>query len=129
MIRREIEADASTDTGKRCKIHRYAGIQDMTDEHWDTLSTKFRVFAASFIDSAFLAIWALCQFGVNWIVGKLALSGFNLVVLRFFEGMFAISTLVPVVVYIVQDAARLIFRAKRTIRREMNLSEDARRSS
>jgi hypothetical protein len=101
----------------------------MNDDHWDTLSTKLRVFGASFVDSAFLAVWVLCQWGINWIVGKLTLSGFNLLVLRFFEGMFAISTGVPVFVYIIQDAARLIFRAKRTIRREMNLSEDARRNS
>ena len=71
------------------------------------------------IDAVYLCLWALVQCLVKHIVDRLELSGIDQWVLRTFQVIFAVSTLVPVIIYIYVDIRVMIIRAGRQLRREI----------
>jgi len=94
---------------------------------WKELATELRVFTiwaiSSLIDSAFIALWVFVQWLGEKVIANLELSGVDRLVLSVFQVIFAISTLAPVIIYICVDISVMIFRARRRIQREIELSK------
>lgn len=101
----------------------------MIENEWrKDLKDRLRVFSiqaiSSLIDSGFLALWVIVQWAVNeYVVKRLELADIDKWVLSAFQVIFAISTLVPIVVYIYVDTRVMVLRAQRRIRCEINLSK------
>lgn len=91
---------------------------------WKEVKTELQVFsrwfASALIDSAFLTLWALMQWGINRVFGNVQLSGIDQVVFIIFQWLFAVSTLAPVAIYIYVDIRVMLIRAKKRIRRAGN---------
>ena len=70
------------------------------------------------IDAAFLVLWLALQYGVDYVIKKLELSGIGYWMLVIFQVVFAISTLVPVIIYIWLDISVMVIRAGKKIKQE-----------
>jgi hypothetical protein len=86
--------------------------------------TFLRWIISGVIDSVFLIIWVVTQWGTNNIISNLSLSGVDKWVLITFQILFSISTLAPVIVYIYVDINIMILRAQRRIVLEITGSEN-----
>ena len=86
--------------------------------------TFLRWIISGVIDSVFLIIWVVSQWGTNSIISNLGLSGIDEWVLITFQILFAVSTLAPVIVYIYVDVRIMILRAQRRIVLEIAGSEN-----
>jgi hypothetical protein len=73
---------------------------------------------SALLDSAFIAFWAFIQWGANRIIGVFPLENLDLWVLAAFRIMFAITTLIPVIIYIYEDVMVMAYRAARRVREE-----------
>jgi hypothetical protein len=85
------------------------------------LIDRLRVFAIQLasvlIDSLFLAGWVLTNWAADTHLFPLfQLDGMNTFFVRVLKVVFAISTLFPVLLYIIVDLLSISVRAKRTIR-------------
>lgn len=78
--------------------------------------------ACVILDSTFLSIWVLVQYIVNHlIIDKYELSSIlNKWVLMAFELIFALSTLLPIIIYTYLDIVIIIKRARRYFNEELN---------
>jgi hypothetical protein len=90
---------------------------------WKDITTNLKVFTiwavTSLIDSAFLALWVCVQALVsNHVTARFELSGIDKWMLKAFEIVFAVSTLVPVIFYVVEDIIRMFLQAQERIRHE-----------
>jgi hypothetical protein len=74
--------------------------------------------ASTFITAIFLAIWVAVQYGVNRFVQWLQPVDIDQIVLWVFQGIFAITTLIPVGVYYYVDTRVILIRARRRIEQE-----------
>jgi hypothetical protein len=97
--------------------------------NWKNVGGELKVFAvwiaSSIMDSVFVAIWVLLQWFVSEkVIHGLRLSGVDTWVLGAFQVLFAMSTLVPVVIYIYVDIRIMILRAQQMIRLEIQDSEE-----
>lgn len=71
------------------------------------------------IDSLFLIFWILIQYLVDtYVVSKLGLRGIDSWMLLGFQWLFAVSTLIPVIVNIYVDLRIVLQRAQTRIARE-----------
>lgn len=92
--------------------------------NWKEVGVNFRVYSvwalSSVIDSSYLAVWVVVQWAVNeFIINRLRLTGVDSWVLLVFQIIFAISTLIPIIVYIYVDIRIMIVRAQYAIRQEI----------
>ncbi len=79
---------------------------------------------SSLLDGGFLALWVFVQWLVNnQVIANLPLTGVDWLVLLVFQILFAVSTLMPVVIYICVDISKMFLRARRAIQREILLSK------
>lgn len=82
----------------------------------DDVSVEFKTFLkwaiASLIDGSFLVAWAFIQYGSNWLIAKLELSGIDKWVFLAFQVLFAVSTLAPVIFYIYKDLVVMYIRTQ-----------------
>lgn len=100
------------------------------DSEWEELRNEAKVYstwaACSLLEGVFLTTWLFVQ----WLIGK-AVALFELEdvidrsVLWAFQILFAVSTLVPVVVYIYTDTRILLLRARRRIQLEMESTRES----
>lgn len=95
---------------------------------WKDLASELKVFTrwaiSSLIDSAFLAFWVFVQWiASEKVIASLGLSGVDQWMLAIFQVLFAISTLVPIVVYIYVDIRVMLMRAQRRIQGEEKSTE------
>ena len=74
--------------------------------------------AASLIDGLFLVIWIFVQWLANKVMDELPLSGIDDIVLKAFLGIFAVSTLAPVIIYMYVDIRIMAMRAQKIIAQE-----------
>lgn len=88
----------------------------------DEFKARITWTISSLLDVVFLAIWVGTQWLVNKFIANLELSGIDEWVLLNFQLLFAISTLVPPVIYIYVDTRIMLLRASRRIQREKELS-------
>jgi len=93
------------------------------DNIWKELSKELRTFlkwtVSGLIDSAFLVLWVLVQWGNQKIIENLQLSGLDKWQLTAFQILFAISTLASVIIYIVTDISIMFIQAKRMVKKEL----------
>jgi hypothetical protein len=73
---------------------------------------------STLITSLFLGIWVAVQWGVNYLIGLLQLSGIDSIVLSAFQVIFAVTTLYPIIVFYYVDARIIWIRARKTIIQE-----------
>ena len=66
------------------------------------------------INSVFLILWIAIQWGVNRFIEWLQPAGLDLVLLWIFQGIFAVTTLMPILAYYYRDI-RAIFKAAQDI--------------
>ena len=71
------------------------------------------------IDAVFLCLWAVVQCLVKILIERLELSGIERWVLLTFQVIFAVSTIVPVIIYIYVDIKVMVNRAARQIKQEI----------
>lgn len=75
--------------------------------------------ASIFIDAVFLSLWVVIQYSVDcMVIKRLELSGIDLWMLRVFQVIFGLSTLAPVIIYIVVDIGVMVIRASNQIKQE-----------
>jgi hypothetical protein len=72
--------------------------------------------ASGFLDSLFLAAWAVPNYYIGHFVDRLQLVGVDAIVLRCLQVLFGISTLAPIVIWIYKDIFIMAKRANRDIR-------------
>ena len=90
---------------------------------WKDLINHLKIFTiwtvSGLIDSSFLALWVWVTWLVNEIViSRFFLSGLDRWVLSTFQIFFAISTLAPVAIYILNDLAIMVMQARRRVQHE-----------
>ncbi len=95
---------------------------------WDEIRSRFGTFLkwaiTSLIDSAFLAFWVLIQWLVSeYVIKPLQLTGIDRWVLLIAQLLFAVSTIVPIALYIYRDIAIEWIQTRREIQREREKSE------
>lgn len=78
-----------------------------------------------FIDAVYLCLWAVIQFLVRLLIERLELSGIDRWILLTFQAVFAVSTIVPIAIYIYMDIKIMIFKAVRQIEQELELNKSA----
>jgi hypothetical protein len=71
------------------------------------------------ITGIFLALWAAIQYGVNYLINLLQPTGVDQVILLIFQGVFGVTTLIPIVMYYYIDTRVSWIRAKRRIGKEL----------
>jgi len=91
-------------------------------EEITALSNDLKIFIkwvlASLIDTSFLITWAFIQYYANQLISDLQLSGIDIWVFSAFQAIFAISTLLPVMIYIVKDIYLMYLRARKEVQAE-----------
>lgn len=101
----------------------------MNEPHWyKDLKHQFEFFSkqiiCGLIDSSFLALWVIIQWGVNkYVIERLELSGVDKFALLALQVIFATSTLAFIVTHIYTSVRIMILKAQREIEREMKLSK------
>lgn len=80
---------------------------------------RFLWFLASLIDGLFLAGWAALQWGVDWFLGLILLSGISAGISLMFQVIFAIATIAPVILWIYEDTMKMIRRVRYNILEDM----------
>jgi len=92
--------------------------QELSDLSWQTV-LFIRWMLSSLLDAAFLAFWVLIQWTVDqYVIRRFDLSGVDKYVYLVAQVLFAVSTLAPILFYIVGDIAIMWIRTKRTIQQE-----------
>jgi len=90
----------------------------MSDSHLQQLWHKLVLMASHFIyvlvDILFLGLWVLAQEAVAWLTawGEAHLSSVNRSAWAILELVFAVSTIVPLLMYILQDLIALWHRIR-----------------
>jgi len=102
-----------------------------TDENirWKELGGQIQVFfqwgISSIIDSAFLAFWVFLQWFIDVkVIQTYKLSNIDNWVLLAFQIIFAVSTVIPVIIFIYTDIRVMFLRAKRRIQKEIGAGQE-----
>lgn len=80
------------------------------------LKMFFKFGATSLFDASFLVIWYWFQFYADRFIDGTNLDWLDLTQLWVFKILFAITTLVPVLAYVVLDSTRIILQTRSRIR-------------
>ncbi len=88
------------------------------------LKEQFNFFlvqlGSTLITGFFLALWVSIQYGVGFVIQWLEPSGINQLMLWIFQGIFATTTLIPIIVYYYVDTRIIFLRAKKKIIQEQS---------
>lgn len=91
-----------------------------TENFRDEVTGEIKMFSkwiiSSFLDATFLVLWVLVQWAVGAILEWVKLSFFDSLQAIVFQVLFAVTTLIPIVFYIVQDTAILFYKTRYQIR-------------
>jgi len=95
------------------------------EPNWKDLNIQLRVYTiwalSGIIDSVFLVVWVFTTWLVNEkIVAYFQVHGIDRWVLETFQVLFALSTLAPIVIYIVGDISRMVIQARRKLQLELD---------
>lgn len=69
------------------------------------------------VDSVFLALWALPNVGVEWLIGRLNVKGIDEAILRCMQALFGVATLAPICIWIYTDVRIMIRQANKEVAR------------
>jgi hypothetical protein len=88
-------------------------------ENREVLRTKVNEMTShlgcAFVDSAFLAIWAVINFGASRLIDRFHLTGVDLIEVRCLQVLFALWTLSPICIWVYRDIRVMFIRAKMEI--------------
>jgi len=103
------------------------------NNQWKELGNQIQVFMqwsiSSIIDSAFLALWVLLQWLLDVkVIQEYKLSSIDFWILFTFQIIFAVSTVIPVIIFIYTDIRIMLLRARRRIQREIEAGEENQRN-
>jgi len=106
-------------------------ISPEDNSRWKELGRQIQIFIqwsiSSAIDAAFLALWVFFQWLLDVkIIQEYKISNIDLWVLLSFQIIFAISTVIPVMIFIYTDIRIMFIRAKRRIQQEIKVGEEDR---
>ena len=93
----------------------------MTDVLFDDeIKQRLRTFGTHIlcimIDSSFLACWLILQWVLDhYIIQKFIMKGVGTWMLIVFQIIFAISTIIPIILYIAIDLLKMVYRTKEII--------------
>jgi hypothetical protein len=102
------------------------------EPHWKDLNTQLRIYTiwalSGVIDSVFLVVWVFTTWFVDEkIVAYFQVYGIDKWVLSTFQILFSLSTLAPIVIYIVGDISRMVIQARRKLQLELDKAKIVRR--
>jgi hypothetical protein len=83
-----------------------------TNEFILQVKTRARWIATCLLDALFLGMWVIIQHWLNQLVEYWRLSFIDNLTLYIFQGVFAIVTLVPIIVYSYVDIAVILKQAR-----------------
>lgn len=100
-----------------------------TSTRWKELGGQIQIFLqwgfSSIIDSAFLALWVFLQWLVDaWVIQQYELSNVDKWVLLAFQIIFAVSTVIPVIIFIYTDISIMLLRSRRRIQDEARIGKE-----
>lgn len=89
-------------------------VQAMNDTIWKDVWGRFKKLSsyiiAVLIDGVFLALWVATQYLLDrFVLAKLQLSGIDTWVLDTFKWCFAISTIIPIILFLLGDTIKMLF--------------------
>ena len=95
---------------------------DMNQE-WERFTSGAKTYfiwaLSGLVDAVFLSLWMVVQWFVDTqVISRLALAGIDKWVCNALQVVLGVSTLGPVVIYVIQDLAIISLRAMRRIKRE-----------
>lgn len=90
----------------------------MSSEHMSEVKAFGSWALSSILDAAFLVFWVVLQWGVQQIIDLFPLKGLDQYVLTTFQFIFAITTLLPVIFYIIVDGVKIYYQARIKIHTE-----------
>lgn len=95
-----------------------------TDPDWKDLTRSLKVFTiwglSGIVDSSYLILWVIIQWISNNLIIQFQLTGIDSWVLSAFQILFAISTLLPIIIFIGLDISIMFLQAKRRIKNELD---------
>ena len=102
------------------------------EPRWKDLNTQLKDYTiwalSGVIDSVFLTVWVFTTWFVDEkIVAYFQVYGINKWVLSTFQVLFSLSTLAPVVIYIVSDISKMVIQARRKLLLELDKAKTVRR--
>jgi len=84
--------------------------------------SEFAKFAITgLIDALFLIFWVILQWFVQLVIGYLKLTNFDFYLVEIFRCLFAISTLIPITIFIYRDIRIMWIRVNKEI---LNVTKD-----
>lgn len=92
----------------------------------ETLSDKAPAIGwivSGLLNGCFVISWLLIQWGVNYVATRYPPKGVDSWMLATFSIVFAVSTLIPIIVFIVQDTYVMIQKAKWKMKKAAFVSE------
>lgn len=85
-------------------------------DSWKVEANQFARWAvSSLFDAGFLILWAALQFGGAWALQKTPLAGLDRVILVSLQVLFAITTLAPILAYVVTDTVGIYYQGRTRI--------------
>ena len=88
------------------------------DYLWAHIKNLVVQLAVIFVDALFLSLWVFIQYVVDVLVVKqLNLSGIDKWMLLIFQGLFAVSTLVPVLASLYLDIRNILRRTREELKK------------
>lgn len=100
-------------------------IKETTQEIKPHLQSYVKWTLCVMIDVVYLAIWGLFQYGLSRIISSLNLSGIDAWVFFILQVLSAISTLVPIALFIYRDIRVMWVRVNRDIQKEEQKPSEA----
>ena len=90
---------------------------------WGQVKFFLIQMASTLITAVFLAVWLVVQYLVNLLLGMLEPMGVDQYVFLGFQGIFAVTTLIPIAVYYYVDIRIILMKAGARIRQEEAVSK------
>jgi len=81
----------------------------------EQFESRFRWVVTSILDAAFLVLWVVLQWGVNRIKFFFPLVGMDEWIFLVFHILFAVSTLVPIMIFIIKDIWIMVINTRKAI--------------
>ena len=95
------------------------------DTNWKELKYTVEIFLiwsiTSILDCIFIILWVLVQYFAGKIINNFNLSGIDRINLYIFQFLFALSSVVPVLLTVYRDLTIMVVRTNRIIMRELRL--------
>lgn len=101
----------------------------MNDGNWkrevsDEVKVFIRWIISSLLDASFLIVWIYLQWLVDKFTDRFPLDNIDEVQLSIFRILFAITTLAPIIFYIIRDISVMYIRTRQKIRDIRKAEED-----